>query len=63
METKEMKQKLDCLMQATSSIKNAIYWMEKADKKLETAVLYEMMSELSKEISVISDDIKNEMFK
>ena len=58
----EKKQRIDVLMQATSSIKNAIYWLEKTDKKIEVASLYQMMSEISSEVSTLANELKNEMF-
>lgn len=59
----EKKQRIDVLMQATSSIKNAIYWLDKTDKKMDVAALYEMMSEISNEVSTLATEVKNEMFK
>ena len=61
METK--KQKIESLLQAANSLKNVIYWLDKAGNKMDVAQMYEVLENITGEVSLLSSEIKNEMFK
>ena len=61
METK--KEKIESLLQAANSLKNVIYWLEKADNKMGVAQMYEVLENITGEVSLLSSEVKNEMFK
>lgn len=61
METK--KEKIENLLQAANSLKNVIYWLDRADNKMDVAQMYEVLENITGEVSLLSSEVKNEMFK
>ena len=60
METK--KQKIESLLQAANNLKNVIYWLEKADKKVEVVETYDLLSKITGEVSRLSDEVVTDIF-
>ena len=60
METK--KQKIESLLQAANSLKNVIYWLEKAGKKVEVVETYDLLSKITGEVSRLSDEVVTDIF-
>ena len=46
---------------AASNLQNTIFWLEKTGKKLEVALLYEMIAKLSAENEKLANEIANEI--
>lgn len=61
METK--KEKIENLLQAANNLKNVIYWLDKAGDKMGVAQMYEVLENITGEVSALSCEVKNEMFK
>ena len=55
------KERIESLLQAANSLKNVIYWLEKADKHFEVAEVYALMEKITGEVSALSGEVKNEM--
>lgn len=60
METK--KEKIESLLQAANNLKNVIYWLEKADKKVEVVETYDLLSKITGEVSRLSDEVVTDIF-
>lgn len=60
METK--KQKIESLLQAANNLKNVIYWLDKADKKVEVVETYDLLSKITGEVSRLSDEVVTDIF-
>lgn len=61
MDTK--KEKIENLLQAANNLKNVIYWLDKAGDKMGVAQMYEVLENITGEVSLLSSEIKNNMFK
>lgn len=61
METK--KEKIENLLQAANNLKNVIYWLDKAGDKMGVAQMYEVLENITGEVSLLSSEVKNDMFK
>lgn len=59
----EKKETIESLLQAASNLKNVIYWLDKADKQFEVAEAYNLLAKITGEVSTLSSEVKNEMFK
>ena len=57
------KEKLEALIKATNCINNVIFYLERANMKLEVANMYDTLSRISSVISVLSENEKNDMLK
>ena len=60
METK--KQEIESLLQAANNLKNVIYWLDKADKKVEVVETYDLLSKITGEVSRLSDEVVTDIF-
>lgn len=60
METK--KQKIESLLQAANNLKNVIYWLDRADKKVEVVETYDLLSKITGEVSRLSDEVVTDIF-
>ena len=60
METK--KEKIESLLQAANNLKNVIYWLDKADKKVEVVETYDLLSKITGEVSRLSDEVVTDIF-
>ena len=57
------KETIESLLQAASNLKNVVYWLDKAGKQFEVAEAYILLAKITGEVSMLSSDVKNEMFK
>ena len=60
METK--KEQIESLLQAANNLKNVIYWLDKADKKVEVIETYDLLSKITGEVSRLSDEVVTDIF-
>ena len=57
------KETLEALIKATNCINNVIFYLERANMKLEVANMYDTLARVSGIISVLSENEKNAMLK
>ena len=59
---KTKKERIESLLQAANNLKNVIYWLEKADKKVEVIETYDLLSKITGEVSRLSDEVVTDIF-
>lgn len=63
MNTNEKKQRFYTLMQSVTSLKNTVFYLERAQRNREAMIIHEVLTGISKEMDRLSKEIKDGMFK